>query len=542
MSYITDIKERLGLNDTLIKDSVRGNSHSIDAITDVQEIMYQETLARRVSAGQSFQSLDEMKADIKVSIKDSFVNPMSGIGTAKDPGIHTVATIPLALSPFEATAIYSSGGLPEIIINKKSKGILINGYNFVSENKFWTPERLNTLKEELDSTGFEGPAADSLRDGLIYGGAAMYPTLKGDTAISYAYTGKDLAKMLVKGCILRWNQVDRWNTSIIPNYDPTAEDYLSAKHYYVPISGVSVATERSAMIKPKKLPYWGAIMQLGWGISDFEGYMRSIYAYEILIASVPIMAQQMSLLMYEIPLEGMIATMGVDDAKKFMSLNDEAMREWSMANPKTINALGKVYSVNRQYTGYSDLGNMLRQDIGAQSGLPEAILFHTQPKGFSNNTEEIMLKQSETVKLSQKQIAPEMTKVRDLAICHAFGYGSEEWNNRQTVAFTFDNPMVATESERAEAAARAAATINSLRQAGVPLKEAIQFTQKFFKYITVDNELLTAAEERDTAKVEIELATAEQNLKNMQASISEEKSQPVEKKEEKSKPVEKKDE
>lgn len=528
MSYITKIKERLDLNDTLIKDSVKGNSHSIDAITDVQQIMYQETLARRVAAGQSFQSLDEMKADIKVSIKDSFVNPMTGIGTAKDPGIHTVATIPLALSPFEATAIYSSGGLPEIIINKKSKGILINGYNFVSDNKFWVPDKLRLLKEGLDSTGFEGPASDALRDGLIYGGATTYPTLKGDTALSYSFTGKDLAKMLGKGCILRWNEVDRWNTSIIPVYDPTAEDYLSAKHYYVPISGINVAAERSAMIRPKKLPYWGAIMQLGWGISDFEGYMRSIYAYEILIASVPIMAQQMSLLMYEIPLDGMIASMGADEAKKFMGMNDEAMREWSMANPKTINALGKVYSVNRQYTGYSDLGNMLRQDIGAQSGLPEAILFHTQPKGFSNNTEEIMLKQSETVKLSQKQIAPEMTKVRDLTICHVFGYGSDEWNNRQTVAFTFDNPMVATESERAEAAARAAATINSLRQAGVPLKEAIQFTQKFFKYITIDNEILNAAEERDTTKVELEIATAEQTLENMKVQATEEKkSQPV---------------
>ena len=46
-----------------------------------------------------------------------------------------------------------------------------------------------------------------------------------------------------------------------------------------------------------------------------------------------------------------------------------------MANPKTINALGKVYAVNRTYTGYADLGQMLRQDLGAQTGIPEAALF-----------------------------------------------------------------------------------------------------------------------------------------------------------------------
>ena len=525
MSYLDDIKSVLKISgeDKIVKDSSKGNTHSISAINEVKRIQHEQITANIVQEGGSFQTLEEMKQQVKVTL-DSFINPMSQVGTYKDPGTHAFATIPVMLSPYEATALYASGGLPEIIINKKSKGVLLNGYNFVSNNKFWSPDKITILKEALDSTNFEEALSDGMRDGLLYGGALLYPTLRTDSAISYDFSIAELISQghLKKGCISRWTQMDRWNTVVIPNYNPTAADYLSSDKYYVPLAGVSVATERAAVIRPKKLPYWGALMQLGWGTSDFEGYMRSVYAYEIMLASVPIMAQQMSLLLYELPLDGMLAQMGVDTAKRFMQLNDESMRNWSMSNPKTINALGKVYAVNRQYTGYSDLGLMLRQDIGAQTGLPEAALFHTQPKGFSNNTEEILLKESQTVKLTQKQVAPAMVKVKDMAICHAFGADSEEYKNREYLHFTFDNPVVATESERAEAAARAAATINSLRQAGMPLGEAIRFTQKFFRYITVDQDIIDASIERDTVKTALELKEKEASVQKLEKEVAQE--------------------
>ena len=141
----------------------------------------------------------------------------------------------------------------------------------------------------------------------------------------------------------------------MPEFNVTAADYMSAKSYYVPLSGIEVCTDRSAIIKPKRLPYWGAIRQMGWGVSDLEGYMRSILGYEMSIASIPLMAQQMSLLLYEMPLDTLFAQLGVDAVKKLMKENTEQMKEWSMANPKVLNAFGKVYTVNRQYTGYPDL-------------------------------------------------------------------------------------------------------------------------------------------------------------------------------------------
>ena len=499
-----DIKTDKGTYDSSV---MRG--HSIDSIQEVQNIQYEEVQARMAVSGEHFQSLSEMKEDIRMTM-DGFINPMTGIGTGKDPGGFNSATIPLTLSPFEATSLYASGGLPEIIINKKSKGILLNGYNFTSTNSdVWTHDRLKQLKEASDQTNAEEALSEGTRDGLIYGGSLLYPTLKGDSAASYDYSLKELlnSKLLVKGCINHFSVADRWNTVIVPNYNITSEHYLSAERLYVPISGISVNAHRSAMLRPKKLPYWGALRQLGWSVSDYEGYMRSIYAYEIMIASIPIMAQQMSLLMYEMPLEGMLATMGITEAKEFMKLNDESMRDWSMANPKTINALGKVYAVNRTYTGYADLGQMLRQDLGAQTGIPEAALFQEQSKGFSDNTAEILLKQSETVRLTQKTISPSLINFKNILVANAFGQDSEEWKNRDSVHFTFDNPVIATEAERAEAAARFAATVNSLRQAGMPLQQALTLASQFFKTIELDSSVILASAERDEQKTKIEQET-----------------------------------
>jgi hypothetical protein len=420
----------------------------------------------------------------------------------------------------DATALFASGGLPEIIINKKSKGILINGYNFESTDPFWKKEdRIPLLLERHAQNGFEDKLAEALQFGFIYGGAVCYPVLKSDNALTFDYTIAELlnAKMLGKDCISRWTNADRWNTVFVPNYIITAADYLFAKRYYVPLAGVSINTERSAVIRPKKLPYWGAIRQLGWGMSDFEGYIRSIFGYQLMIASIPIMAQQMSLLMYEMNLDGVLATTGLPALKELMALNDEQMREWSMANPRTINAAGKVYTVNRTYSGYDKLGELLKNDICAQSGIPDAVLFHTQSKGFTNNTEEELLKQSETIRLSQKQILPSLTPLKDLSIYDTFGQDSEEAKHKDTLRFTFDNPVVATEAERAESAARFAATVNSLAQAGMPLRAAILQAQQFFKSITVPEEVLKLSDDRDlevfkdsmsTSKVKKEAANA----------------------------------
>jgi len=515
--YIQDVYALLSKNETgITKDATSARSHSVSDITDVQHLMYQETLGQRALNGH-FQTLDEVMkigvSDFNKLTKDGFYNPMTGIGTSNDPSLFNTASVPLALSPMEATAIYASGGLPERIIDKKGKGILINGYSFASTDNFWNEDRINALKEDHAQKCFEEKLSEAITAGFIYGGSVAYPVLSKDSPATFDYSMKELlaSGMLHKGCIDRWTNVDRWNTVFVPNYIVTAKDYLFAERYYIPLAGISVNTARSAIIRPKKLPYWGAIQQMGWGISDFEGYMRSILGYQIMIASIPIMAQQMSLLMYEMSLDGTMAANSLSTLKELMKLNDEQMRAWSMANPKTINAAGKVYTVNRTYAGYSDLGELMKSDICAQSGIPDSALFHTQSKGFTNNTEEELLKQSETIRLAAKQILPSLMSIKDFSIYDTFGQGSEEAKHKNTLRFTFDNPVVATEGERAESAARFAATINSLHQAGMPLEAAIMQAQQFFKAISVPAAVIQMSKERDENTYNLEEAISKKN-------------------------------
>ena len=500
-------------------DGIGKRTHSISDIDEVKAVTWDHILAQRAASGEETQSIDEARKSL-IFTKDSFYNPMSKIGTGADPTTYSAATIPVAIGPFEATSIYSSGGIAEIIINKKAKGVTLNGYRFVSENKeVWTEEKLELLRERLNETGFIDKLSDTMRDGFLYGGAVLYPVFKRDTGESFAYDASTLLRngLLHEGCIDRWVEIDRWNTVLVPEFNVTAADYMSAKSYYVPLSGIEVCTDRSAIIKPKRLPYWGAIRQMGWGVSDLEGYMRSILGYEMSIASIPLMAQQMSLLLYEMPLDTLFSQLGVDAVKKLMKENTEQMKEWSMANPKVLNAFGKVYTVNRQYTGYPDLMLTMRQDIAAQSGIPESVLFHTQPKGFSNNTEEVLLKESQTVKLAQQAILPSLEYIVPYAVLHAFGPDSQEARFIRDVHFSFDTPVVATDSERAETSARFSAAVNSLRQAGVPITAALNITQQFFRDIKIseeDMQLIKASETSTRLEYSLANAQAAQTLVN----------------------------
>ena len=500
-------------------DGIGKRTHSISDIDEVKAVTWDHILAQRAASGEETQSIDEARKSL-IFTKDSFYNPMSKIGTGADPTTYSAATIPVAIGPFEATSIYSSGGIAEIIINKKAKGVTLNGYRFVSENKeVWAEEKLELLRERLNETGFIDKLSDTMRDGFLYGGAVLYPVFKRDTGESFAYDASTLLRngLLHEGCIDRWVEIDRWNTVLVPEFNVTAADYMSAKSYYVPLSGIEVCTDRSAIIKPKRLPYWGAIRQMGWGVSDLEGYMRSILGYEMSIASIPLMAQQMSLLLYEMPLDTLFSQLGVDAVKKLMKENTEQMKEWSMANPKVLNAFGKVYTVNRQYTGYPELMLTMRQDIAAQSGIPESVLFHTQPKGFSNNTEEVLLKESQTVKLAQQAILPSLEYIVPYAVLHAFGPDSQESRFIRDVHFSFDTPVVATDSERAETSARFSAAVNSLRQAGVPITAALNITQQFFRDIKIseeDMQLIKASETSTRLEYSLANAQAAQTLVN----------------------------
>jgi hypothetical protein len=512
-------------------DSHKG--HSSDDIREVQVRMHSMVKANYAKDGITFQTLEEARnsvcdktvANIKALQRpavDAMYNPMTGIGTLSDPASFTSANIPLQIGPFESTALYSSGGLPTIIADKKSKGILSNGMTFRTVNeKFWDDEKINHLSGEVYKTNLEKEMGEALRDATIYGGSALYPVFKNESIITFDEDFDNLIAqgVVTKGCVERWAHADRWNMVFVPSFNISAKDYLFAELYYIPLSGISINTSRSAILRPKQLPYWGAIRQLGWGTSDYEGYMRMVYAYYMMTMAIPVMAQQMSLLLYQMPMDAMISQLGVDNVRRLMDINEEKMREWSILNPKAVNMVGEVVTVNRTFSGFEHFTDAMITALCAESEMPRPLLFHTPTKGFADNTQESLLKESEMMRQRQKDVEPQLHQITKIMVAHAYGADSEEYKHVDELFISFDKPVVATDKDKAEIGARYSATVNSLRQAGVPPHDALVVAKQFFPSATIPAEILESvkkAYEREIANEDKALDIQEQSAKSQE--------------------------
>lgn len=486
-------------------------------VDSLKALQWGEVKARALNLG-SFQSPDECYAHqlLKIAPKimngdtslQSFTpegqmdtrfgsgqyNTKWGYGTLSDPSMYSSTNIPVMFGPTEATAVYANGGLPAQIVDKKTRAMVMHGVTFKThDTKLWTADKIEMLEEAAEATGLNGAMADAITDAFLQGGSTLYPVFKGDTSFNML---RDLDKMnLEKGCIERWVETDRWNVTIVPSFIVTAADYLHPRTILVPMGNVEVNTSRACLLKPKQLPYWAALYNIGWCPSDLNGWMRAYYAYEITQMSVPVMAQQMSLLLYRMPLDGLNATIGPENVQKLMAVNKEEMSKWSSLNPEAVNMVGEVEVVNRTYSGFDLFVGATKSELSAQCGIPEPSLWHTPNKGFSDNMTESLLKQSETLQLAKQSVERFAYPARDALIAHVFGSSSEEFKQRNTLRIVFDKPVISTEKDMAEIGARFAASVNSFVQAGVSPDVAIELSKPFFPSIKVTDEMIAKAKE-----------------------------------------------
>lgn len=483
----------------IVGDAAAVYAHNTSDLAELRELMFSEVKAQHISGGISFQSADEAKSATLVDISkriraivgDSASNNESGIGTLLDPSTYSHASMPVMLGPMEQAALYSNGGLAGIIIDKKSMGMVANGVTFKTFTpKFWTHDKIQQMEEASELTGCNATLVETSRDALTFGGAVSYPVFKNDNVASFLRPMDTLP--LEKGCIERWVEGDRWNTVFVPSFIITAEDYLRPKTIYMPLGGYELDTSRVVLMRPKTMPYWATMYNLGWSPSDYVGYIRALYAYLMVAMSVPIMAQQMSLLLYQMPLDAITAQLGADNVKKIMALNEEKMKEWSVLRPKAVNIVGELNVVNRQFSGFEHFFGAIKSDLAANCGIAEPVLFHTPNKGFSDNTQEALLKDSEMMKMLQRSIEPQLVPHTDALIAHVFGQDSEEWRERRKLWMSFDKPIVSTEKDMAEIGARFAATIASLSAANVPTDIAIRMASQFFKNADIGDDMLDA--------------------------------------------------
>lgn len=497
-SYVKEVYELInnaGNVCTIAGDSMPVVQLSSRHVDELAQIGFEHVKANYLEHGMSFKTPGEVRDEMYVKIAgDMLINQKTGVGTMLDPATYTHSQIPIMMGPYEGSSVYAPGGLPATIIDKKSRSMVSQGATFKSLDKeFWDNDKVEMLENAAAETGFNDTISDASADAFIYGGSIMYPVFKRDTPSSYL---RKLENMhLEKGCIERWVETDRWNTVIVPNYVVTAKDYLKPDSLFIPQSSLDISTSRMAIIRPKPVPYWISLYNIGWAPSDLSGWLRSYYGYEITCQSIPVMAQQMSLILYKMPLDALNATIGTDKVRELMTINEEKMAGWSALSPKAVNMVGEVEVVDRTYSGFEQFVGAMKSDLAAQCELPEPTLWHTPNKGFSDNTTESLLKQSETLQMKQRFLERSMVPAKDALIAHVFGTDSEEWEKRSTIRMAFNKPTISTEKDLAEVGARFAASVSSFVQAGVSPDIAMDLSSQFFPTVKITKEMLDKAKQ-----------------------------------------------
>jgi len=482
-------------------------SHTMETITQIRDAMYRSVQSNRehgtfievdewvqkmvksvpklLNSGPKFTRDNEGKV-----VADSFYNSVTGVGTSSDPGFYNTASIPVAISPQQATAYYASGGLPKVIIEKKVEGPFINGYSFKGN---FTKRQLDAFHEHYDKLGFLESCKNGIRDSLLYGGSAIVPHFTWDNnKMNYS---KDISQMgnLGKKEIDRFWTADRWNLVLVPETDIEARDYFYPNYFYCPIAGVEIRTERMALVRINELPFWGAMVQAGWGVSELEGWMKPVLSYSIMMDAVPVMGQQISVVYNHIPADPIIFQNGPEEFEAWSQLQNQKMALWNVTNPQTFNSYGELKTLERHYQGYNELVMLLRDDIGAKSKLPESTIFHTQAKGFSDNTEDVTLKQSEAFKHISNIFVKQVQPLIYLMGLDFFGKGMEE--KVKTLELSLDSNTILTNDQKATLGNNFFSMIQIGAGAGMPVDTAAKVARKFISGIEIDDDVIKLFEE-----------------------------------------------
>ena len=470
------------------------------------------------------------KAQTPVGIRDSIVNGRWNINNNIDPTRANLSLPNIYISPYEANSLYSQKGIFETIINKKAKSILLNGCNL--ENKHLTQKQIDLVKEKMEVLNFKEMLSESTLTSLVYGGALVFPLFKRDTPVTTSLPLDALLRLgvLKKDCIDYFVQLDRWNTFIIPPYNPTQKDFLRPDVYTVPFLGSDVYHARCArVVTAKQAGYWGQIVNQGWGISDMCGYVQSGMNYKVAIQSLPLMIQQMSILARVVNVDGVLATEGANALDALVEQDTIRTREASIDNPVTMDVLGDIKSINRNFGQVPELIRLLRQDLASDATLPEPLLFSSEKGNFSSgdDTQGNLFKQNESVQMIHKDLESQFKQLAKIVIIDALGTDDEIIKALPYTQIHFDQPVLANALERAQIGKFHSETVFNLVSARLPIDIAVEMADK-----NVSSDMRTNAEileklqkiqnkgdKQDERRIDLELEQKQKDIEQTEAQI-----------------------
>lgn len=468
------------------------------------------------------------KAQSPRGIRDSIINGRWNVNNGIDPSRSNLSLPNVYISPWEANSLYSQKGIFETVINKKSKSILLNGCNL--ENTHLTQKQVDLVKERMEIHDFKNILAENTLTSLVYGGSLCFPLFKKDTPVTTTLNLASLLRLgvLKKGCIDYFVNLDRWNTFIIPPYNPTQKDFLRPEVYTIPFLGSDVHHSRCArVVTAKQAGYWGQILNQGWGISDLCGYLQSGMNYKVAVQSLPLMIQQMSILARTVNVDGVLATEGANALDNLVEQDTIRTREASPDNPITMDVLGDIKSINRNFGQVPELIRLLRQDFASDAVLPEPLLFSSEKGNFSSgdDTQGNLFKQNESVQMIHKELEPQFKQLAKIMIIDALGTDDEIIKALPYTQIHFDQPVIANALERAQIGKHHSETVFNYVSARLPIDIAVEMADKNVSSdmrTTADileklRNIQTKGDENDDKRIQLELEQKEADIEQTNA-------------------------
>jgi hypothetical protein len=534
---------------------VRSNEHfnALPALRQEEVNQYIENEQRHVT-GQYYRTLDTLdnvkersaalvpliinnyKTDrpVTAAVRDAIANMPTMLGVpGQDPATMNRVTPNLYITPREAAAIYSQQGIPATIINKKGKSPLLNGVRI--KNPKLTPRQHDLVRDDMVKNGLANKIVEALLQSLIYGGALLFPMFKHDNPLTLGLPVEALLRygIVGKGCIDWMVALDRWNCVHIPDYNPTSKDFLYPQHYYIPFLGSHVSGERCArIVTAPQYGYWAVLMTLGWGISDIPGWIESVYNYYNVMAALPTMVAQMSILVRTLNVDQILATEGWDILNSIDLDTTRKIREASPNNPINMDLIGDIKSVERDFQEVPALVRLIRQDLGGKANIPEELLFSSERGAFSSgdSTEGALEKQWEPQKYLHRDAAHQLKNIAMLEVINALGKDREVLSALPYTTIEFDNPVVANAEARAEIAANLGKTMLDMTASGIPVDAGMEIVSSYGdEEFQVRSDLLDQLRQRQTEldkraqerhEKEMELLEAQIRLTNEQADMA----------------------
>jgi len=384
---------------------------------------------------------------------------------------------PLWIAPGEAAVIYSGKGIPELIIEKKSHSPLLNGISI--KNPKLSPEQLDRVQNDITRLSFDMKIAETIRDSLVFGGSIIFPRFKKDSPATMWMPVSQLLRygILEKDSIERFTTLDRWNVVFTPDWNPVNNAFQNPPFYFVPFLGSILSSQRcSRVITSPAAGYWGTLITLGWGVSDIPGWYESVMNYESVIAAVPFMIKQMSLLARVWDSSGMSSIEG-------LSLLDSEAAEATIRNrgtgPDTIvnlDVVGDLKAINRDFAHVPELIRLLRQDTAAKARYPEELIWSSERGAFSSGdtSDSAWEKQTENVRYTHIKVGFQLKQLAMIFVINSLGATNDVMKALPYTSIDFDNPKLTNAKDKAEIGKNISQSIFDDVAAGMPVDMAVE--------------------------------------------------------------------